>query len=509
MAVIYRPRLMTLFLHQRAIASCMYLMRAYTARDDSSFNGLLDHAFGFLVLHVLALILQAGMLHSFHSDWLKSLPLLLGPSRKYEWNIKAPALHIEFICSLANYISSDMPGRVDAQSLSAPYRFEWCEGTWGLDRACLPSVGGFSFRDAEFILQQLFGSRKTFLECCLLPSAPGWTMLMIVLHLHIKEQSLRDRRIRTLWKHQHDIVYRYMLISGVGADGLLERVGASFRSSKFNSELEGRSSVVDIQDAQTMQKAHTRKFYPRNDQEHQRRLSYVIEVNQYLSERLAKHPSIALNIGETTMEIIWDVLVNINYDEERRWAEVDLFLMSSLRQVWAIRLSEAADFMPPETIALLHKTDAVNMLGRYLLFPYYIQNNVSELIQLGPHTDPTASRGLGVWAVGLLGDNLEQALQRPKTPRMLDDFYPDWYKVLTFLRQGICLYSPNSGSSQIATDSDSEAAWLKLGSGLGFTQHIKQGAGQYVCMYARCPTPVGARFQCGSESYCSARCQAA
>ncbi|KAG8743772.1 hypothetical protein FRC12_014966 [Ceratobasidium sp. 428] len=246
MAVIYRPRLMTLFLHQRAIASCMYLMRAYTARDDSSFNGLLDHAFGFLVLHVLALILQAGMLHSFHSDWLKNLPLLLGPSRKYEWNIKAPALHIEFICSLVNYISSDMPGRVNAQSLSAPYRFEWCEGTWGLDRACLPSVGGFTFRDAEFILQQLFGSRKTFLECCLLPSAPGWTMLMIVLHLHVKEQSLGDRRIRTLWKHQHDIAYRFMLVSGVGADGLLERVGASFRSNKFSSELEGSSSVVDI-----------------------------------------------------------------------------------------------------------------------------------------------------------------------------------------------------------------------------------------------------------------------
>ncbi|KAG8685952.1 hypothetical protein FRC09_014445, partial [Ceratobasidium sp. 395] len=75
------------------------------------------------------------------------------------------------------------------------------------------------------------------------------------------------------------------------------------------------------------------------------------------------------------------------------------------------------------------------------------------------HTDPTASRGLGVWIVGhYLGDNLGEALQRPKTPRMLDDFYPDWYKVLTFLRQGICLYSPNSGSSHIATDSDSEAA---------------------------------------------------
>ncbi|KAG8775835.1 hypothetical protein FRC12_001240 [Ceratobasidium sp. 428] len=147
------------------------------------------------------------------------------------------------------------------------------------------------------------------------------------------------------------------------------------------------------------------------------------------------------------------------------------------------------------------------MFGRYLLFPHYLRNNVPNIVDKAPDANSATFWEAGIEQVERIADALEAALRQSKTPRLFDGFYPDWYKTLIFLQRDT--HAHLRGSYLYEISEESETTWIRVGLGLGFLEHIKHGAGKYTCMYARCPTPIGARFQSGSESYCSARCQAA
>ncbi|KAG8775836.1 hypothetical protein FRC12_001241 [Ceratobasidium sp. 428] len=346
LSIIYRPRLMTLLLDQRAVTSCMDLLWTYAARNHLPASNsvsvsdlesgptnvitigskLFEHSFGFLVLHVLALVLQAGMLHCLDNSWLENLPRVTGSSVPYGWNPKVPLLNPIFTRAFCEYLVADVPSPEGTKSSVAPYEFEWCKDTWGANRACLPSVGGFTFHDAEFILRQFFDYREIFLKCCMLPSASGWSVLVLVVYLHIKEQSMGDQRIRTLWKKHYDILFRYSLASGVAEDSFLQTLCESYFKD-YVSDFKARSSVVNVEDARRMQEAYSRKFFPNGNLTHQRTLEHTLLIAWYVRDNLANYLSLALNAGETTLEIIWDVLTDKYPDEsEPQWADIDLFI---------------------------------------------------------------------------------------------------------------------------------------------------------------------------------------
>ncbi|KAG8696686.1 hypothetical protein FRC08_007000 [Ceratobasidium sp. 394] len=503
MTITYRPRMMMLLLNRRAIASAMNLLETYAARDRSSNGGLFEHAFGFLGIHVLALILQAGMLHSFNG-WLEKLPLILENGREYEWDTRAPALAPDFVLALLDHIIGAASTWAEANHM-ARYEFQWCADTWGAERACLPSVGGFTFRNAEFLLRQLFDNRNKFLKCCVRTGAVAWSILVFVLECHIREQSLGDRRVRALWRKQQDIAHRYSLVSGVGEDAFIEPICGSYFTS-YHSEFEGRPSVVDIEDAQVIQEAYTRKFHPNDGETHPRDLGYALLVTWYARDNLANYPSLGLVAVETTMAVIWDVLLSVNDDVESRWADIDLFLGGNFGTFYQLLRSGDAGLISG-AITLLHKIDVVNMLGRYLLLPCYLRNNVPNILDEAPDANPTTIRANGLMAINKTAEALEIAFKRAEAPRVLDDYYPDWYKMLIFLQQVLQLYSRVSYLHYLSTES--EVAWMRLGSALGFTKHLSHNAGRYTCMYARCPSPVAARFESRSVRYCSARCQVA
>ncbi|KAG8696161.1 hypothetical protein FRC08_007326 [Ceratobasidium sp. 394] len=507
LAIVYRPRMMMLLVNQRAIPSSMNILEAYAARDGSSNGSVFEHAFGFLGVHVLALILQAGMLHSFNG-WLEHLPLVLEGGQTYNWIIKAPALFPDFILTLLDQLVKPTTPTWAEISQMPPYKFHWCADTWGAERACLPSVGGFTFCNAEFILRQLFDNRNTFLECCVRTGAAAWSILLFVLECHIREQSLGDERVRASWKKQRDIVHRYFLVSGADEDIFLREICISYRNHYY-SEFEGRSSAVDVEDAQLMQKAYTRKFHPNNRKNDPESPtlgpSHTLPVTWYVRDNLADYPSLGLVAGETTMEVVWGVLLNENGNAKSRWT--DLFLVGNLSMFTILLRSGDARFISG-AITLLHKIDVINMFGRYLLLPCYLRNNIPNILDEAPDADPTTTmRTKGLPAINQIADALEVAFKQANTPRILDDFYPDWFKVLLFLHQATQLYYRVSYLHRLSIES--KAVWMNLGLALGFVEHLKHRAGWHACMYARCSTPAAARFEDRSIRYCDPRCQAA
>ncbi|KAG8711882.1 hypothetical protein FRC09_020352, partial [Ceratobasidium sp. 395] len=266
------------------------------------------------------------MLHCLDNSWLENLPRVAGSSVVYGWDPKAPLLNPTFTRTFYKYLVVDVSSPGGTKGTVAPYEFEWCKGTWGANRACLPSVGSFTFHDAEFILRQFFDYREIFLKCCMLSSAPGWSVLVLVVYLHIKEQSMGDQRIKTLWKKHYDILFRYSLVTGVAEDSFLETLCENY-SKNYISDFEARSSVVDVEDARRMQEAYSRKFFPNENLTHQRTLGHTLQIAWYVRDNLANHLSLALNAGETTLEIIWDVLTDQNPDKsEPQWADIDFFV---------------------------------------------------------------------------------------------------------------------------------------------------------------------------------------
>ncbi|KAG9083318.1 hypothetical protein FS749_006135 [Ceratobasidium sp. UAMH 11750] len=146
------------------------------------------------------------------------------------------------------------------------------------------------------------------------------------------------------------------------------------------------------------------------------------------------------------------------------------------------------------------------MFGRYLLLPSCLKNNLPNTLDTAPPVDLTARRYL--FGIIPIGPAQRNALRRLETSRLLEDYYPDWRKTLLFLQREKNIY--RKGSYLYNISAESEAAWMGLGDGLGFSEHVKDNGMrlQRRCLNTRCPDPDDARFEGrGGERYCSTRCQ--
>ncbi|KAG8696162.1 hypothetical protein FRC08_007327 [Ceratobasidium sp. 394] len=253
MTIIYRPHMLCLLVDQRAVVSCMSLLENYVARESSSTGGLFEHAFGFLGLHVLALILQVGILRYF-DDWLEILPPVLEDDTEYPWSIKAPILYPGFISVLQEYLDND-----NNKNLAPSSFFGWIE-----------------------ILNQ-------------------------------------DRELAS----------RYSLASGLREESLMEGICIQCALRTKQGEVtSGPVFAVNFEDAQLMQYAYTRQFYPNKYGTHKKNEILIFHLSYFVRDNLEENVSLGLNLGETTVAIIWDMLCCAG--EDTRWTFLDRFMSPAL-----------------------------------------------------------------------------------------------------------------------------------------------------------------------------------
>ncbi|KAG9105396.1 hypothetical protein FRC07_009317, partial [Ceratobasidium sp. 392] len=320
MWVIYRPMMLSLLVHENAVGGCMDLLEEYATRNGPN-SSLFEHAFGFLGLHVLALILQAGLLHGY-GDCLKSLPRVLTEDTEWTWDMKAPAIHANFIPRLFVHMSGTTL-RPEEPRATIDYDIPWLEDSHGDERACLPAIGGFMYRDATFVLRQLFDHRDTFLECCFRTRAPGWSILVYMIQFMLDDRSYEGRKVPQLWQKHHDIIHRYSLVSGLLEDGFIELLSGRY-TGQYRSTFFGKTTTVDFEDAQLIQQAFTRKYRPNANNTHRRDLTYTMQVTLYVRDSLANYPPLQLAINDMVTEIIWDTLLGVGNDS--RWQDVDIYI---------------------------------------------------------------------------------------------------------------------------------------------------------------------------------------
>ncbi|KAG8679524.1 hypothetical protein FRC08_016933 [Ceratobasidium sp. 394] len=375
MSIIYRPQMLILLAHENAVGGCMGLLEEYAARNGPN-SSLFEHAFGFLGLHVLALILQAGLLDCF-DDCLKSLPPVWTP--ECSWDPKAPAIENNFLVRLFGLIAGDTLRPTGSAPRIGDYEIEWFEDSDGDERACLPAIGGFMYRDAVFVLEQLFDHRNMFLECCFRTRAPGWSILIYMIQYMLDDRSYEGRRVPRLWQKHHDIIHRYALVSGLKEDGFMELLCCRY-SEEYASTFLRVPTAMDFEDAQLIQLAFTRKYRPNNKGTHKRDLSWQMYVTLYARDNLEDRLPLLFALSETTTEIVWNVLLCVGQDS--RWQDVDMYMGGSYGIIYQMLGRNDVD-LTPKVISILHKFDVVSMFGRYLLLPSYLQNNLPDVVDAG------------------------------------------------------------------------------------------------------------------------------
>ncbi|KAG8767366.1 hypothetical protein FRC12_006299 [Ceratobasidium sp. 428] len=461
MSALYRPAMLELLVNEDPVDRCMELLEDYAHRNGpESTASLFEHAFGFLGLHVLALVLQVGLLDG-HGDFLERLPRALTENTQCPWDLKAPAIQTNFIPNLYVYLASDTLRLDRSGPLGGSYRIEWL----------------------------------------------GWSILVCMIQFMLDDRSYEGRKVPQLWKMHREIIYRYSLVSGLLEDGFMEPLCGRY-AEQYGSTFFGKSAVVDFEDAQLIQLAFTRKHRPNENGTHKRDLTFGTNVTLYVRDSLANYLPLQLGINETTTEVVWDALLCVGHD--KRWQDVDFYMGGSYGEFFQMLKKNQTD-LTYKVIAMLHRFDVVSMFGRYILLPSYLQNCLPDVLNAAPTADPNVRQD-GLMVISQIGKALGWVLRHAETPLFLDDYYPDWYKVLLFIWREKGVYTWDSYLYKVTAES--ETAWVAFGDGLGFTKHLNSRSPVtrrvQQCMYARCPDPEGARFESRSgERYCSARCQVA
>ncbi|KAG8768313.1 hypothetical protein FRC12_005650 [Ceratobasidium sp. 428] len=376
MSTTHRPRTLGLLVDKNAIGGCMKLLESYIGRDCSN-GSLLEHAFGFQALHVLALVLQAGLLGS---HYFEGLPLNSTEGMEQTWDVKAPAMHAKFLAILSGLVFENTLRLNESDPRLLDYQIEWVQNSCGDERACLPAIGGFMYRNATFILELLFKDRKMFLECCFRTRAPGWSILMYMIQWMLDDKSYEaHNRVPRLWQEYRDIIFRYCLVSGFKEDGLMEGLCCEYAKPHASIPV-GKPTVVDFEDAQLIQLAFSRKHRPNNGGTHRRSLTYGVALVRYVRDNLASYPSLQLAINEAIAEVIWDVLVCVGHDN--RWEDIDAYMSISYGEFHQMLRQKDAD-LTSKVITIMQKYDLVDMFGRYVLLPSYLRKNHPDILNAG------------------------------------------------------------------------------------------------------------------------------
>ncbi|CAE7223596.1 unnamed protein product, partial [Rhizoctonia solani] len=136
-----------------SLPACFRLASAYCQGGRLMF----DHAYGFLCVKVIALLVQVAMI--FRSGHVQTFVKLLALSCA-EQSIFSP-----FTNTMYNLIAEIMVDQLDSGPSARHERFGWDHGSTGGAKHCLPEIGGCATGQIQLLLSQLWNSRAGFLAC--------------------------------------------------------------------------------------------------------------------------------------------------------------------------------------------------------------------------------------------------------------------------------------------------------------------------------------------------------
>ncbi|KAG9084163.1 hypothetical protein FRC06_004188 [Ceratobasidium sp. 370] len=203
---------------------------------------IFEYAYGYLCLRALCLVLDIAILSHFNA--FETQPEFL--------DLDADA---DILSETATNLLSRIlkPGPIDPLAASL---LKWHMPPGDTQAVCLPSAGGLSASDTEFITYELGNDVKSFSSIVRRTSFPGLATLLCVMTLHhfsipdVSEKVNYGRQLR-------NITFRYNLASPPN-ERLIVSHNCAIAFESFQQD--EPSFSVDLEDAQGLLKSYTPRF---------------------------------------------------------------------------------------------------------------------------------------------------------------------------------------------------------------------------------------------------------
>ncbi|KAL5640125.1 hypothetical protein ACGC1H_007420 [Rhizoctonia solani] len=367
----------------------------------------------------------------------------------------------------------------------------------------LPGLGGFREKDALWLLDELWETRKPFVIICtgISNMMPGWAVLFTAMWRYIEKNNstLLLRRLRNL-------LLRYALTAIEPEIEVVCNI-VSVIEEQMPSTTIGNEELppVDIQDVESMILMFKRYL---ESEKHGRPPGDMLcfPFAMVYHNALTTIPDQAHHLLAAVIECVWETLGKADSELalRKRMLEAFDYAVNSIMSMCSVlvqydRLQKSRRASIAIWTKLLRDVNILELVGR-LCSIAVVSSGEGLLISHEKFEDLSKS-------IRHFMDNLKGVARIHKL-RGLDDLYHPWNRVLQYIDLQLSIY-PLDGPIQHRIRV-CRSIWFDVGAVFKFEQVAYQ---QHRCMNPRCPDPLadgGAQYACMRccwVHYCSRRCQ--
>lgn len=478
--------------------SCVKLLRVHCHVKR---RGLLDDAYGFLCLQVIALSIQVAVLAQ--TNQLQSFLSTISQQPPTQSIYPKLRSHVR---------------QLERQAMFGPNKrsINWLLG-WHQDETtgqlvCLPQMGGCTIIEAKFLVERMWSARAEFLRAAEWAAIifPGWGSFLHTLWNVIMQNyggvgpmsfGIMPPERKECWMHFADIAYRYTLCSGENEDQLLPPM--LMHCPDFTKPWHGLKprTSIDVLDSKRITTAFLKKIKLPSP--------HVISLSMLFAYTcrnfdLSSFESLLSQMFRAMIDRLWDEVFKARGDglNSEQWTDLGNGVGSVLKM-----LEYMLEGYPAKREFLLDVAtgeDLFELLGCLVVSFVSLSGNSRAVSGF-----PISGAQSGLWDdISKFGSALKRfASTAHFEPGAL--VFPTWYRT----HQSFVLSIPLANKrrpSVLEMSAFWGKAWLKIGAIVGLdklSHHTLQ------CAYPRCAAPdtsfVWECLGCNTKRYCSRRCQQA
>ncbi|KAF8598098.1 hypothetical protein BDV93DRAFT_610042, partial [Ceratobasidium sp. AG-I] len=475
------------------LSSCMLLLREHL-KDTG--EPMFCYEYGYLCFEVMVLTIQIGMICRLNAGGFDT-----------------------FLVNAKKCPPREMPGFI---ALNTALQIQICAQhplnkgmSWVLQTSTtplggmtyLPAVGGFTDVDVEYLLKEMWESRKQLSYIGSKVPTAGWSFVIQIIGEHLAEEDLRKKKNETLlWGFLGTLCHRYALVCSEDETDYITTIP---RLSNSISTDDGEEHYVrgmeDEQDARTVVESYIKRMTPKPGVE-----PFSMHFSATLVDFVFQQE--VSTLGETLVplitvgyERIWAELKNKEITRDSDWCKDVILCMVNTLGATERLFGVEHKFKQTEIHSFfqaLHDIDIIGLIGQILLMPTSLQ--------------PAA--GIDQWWAQMIktivgyGQTLAYAKESSFAAKLFEVNYSDWYNTMIFVQHQI-LHESSRRRSLRSNAPGSLLAWTNVGKIFEFPERMqreKKAPSRSECANPRCAwvfEGVWVCRRCCVVEYCSRVCQ--
>ncbi|CAE6397122.1 hypothetical protein ACGC1H_003109 [Rhizoctonia solani] len=343
----------------KVFPSCIRLLRAYCQEG----RGILDHAYGFLCLQVMALSVEIAKLNQ-----AKQLDIVLQILTQAA--VQFPAFDLLSHYSRKLEINEFCE---DEYLRPSPQLLGWHTDPDTRLETCLTCIGGCNIQDVQFLVDELWYARSLLLEASEYAAGtfPGWCGLFYVMHDTLVKvfgnftRRSETSKERTYWIHLLEVMRRYSVYSEASEDSSLSFL---LRDCPQFAETSETSVTTPVESARVV-KAYIDKIgrLPTFKYAYVTRLYGFACANYHVDA--ARSNEHLTNICAASLEEYWAELLRANRLDVGQWYQLSNTIAATSTMLLTWRNHPVNESL---LLSILTHVDFFELLGRMILFPMSI-----------------------------------------------------------------------------------------------------------------------------------------